>query len=277
MLHIFVATSMQKYTKGIIAAMKNKTLVPMWLLIFLLSVGSTLLLSGCAATTSQSETLPAPAQDQAQTLPEAGDARPTPQVSPTPQMSPTPQVSPTLATPTPQPITPTATPTEAPVENSPTPEQPLTLSAPTQLIIPAIGLDVPIIDVGWSIVDKEGQQVSEWDVPDWRAAGWLNTSARIGGPGNTVIVGHQNVYGQVFADLEYLKEGDEIQVQAGSETRKYVVALRTIVLDKDQPLEVRRENARWIALSDDERLTFVTCWPRNDNTHRLILVALPVP
>ena len=46
---------------------------------------------------------------------------------------------------------------------------------------------------------------------------------------------------------------------------------------KNQSLEVRRENARWIGPSHDERLTLVTCWPRNDNTHRLILVALPVP
>ena len=90
-----------------------------------------------------------------------------------------------------------------------------------------------------------------------------------------MLEGHQDIDGRVFEDLEYLKEGDEIQVQTASQTRKYTVALRTIVPEKNQPLEVRRENARWIGLSNDERLTLVTCWPRNDNTHRLILVALP--
>lgn len=74
-----------------------------------------------------------------------------------------------------------------------------------------------------------------------------------------------------------MREGDEIQVQTALQTRKYMVALRTIVPEKDQPLEVRRENGRWIGPSNDERLTLVTCWLRNDNTHRLILVALPVP
>jgi sortase A len=148
---------------------------------------------------------------------------------------------------------------------------------PNRLLIPAINLDAPIVAVGWSVVEKDGQQVSEWDVPDWRAAGWLNTSALIGAPGNSVLEGHQDIDGRVFENLEYLKEGDEIQVQTSSYARRYIVALRTIVPEKNQPLEVRRENARWIGPSNDERLTLVTCWPRNDNTHRLILVALPAP
>ena len=131
--------------------------------------------------------------------------------------------------------------------------------------------------VGWSVLEQDGQQVSEWDVPDWRAAGWLKTSALVGAPGNTVLEGHQDIAGRVFEDLEYLKEGDGIQVQAASQIRKYVIVLRTIVPEKNQPLEVRRENARWIGPSNDERVTLVTCWPRNDNTHRLILVALPAP
>ncbi len=145
------------------------------------------------------------------------------------------------------------------------------------MIIPAIGLDAPVVAIGWSVVEENGQQLSEWDVPSWRAGGWLNSSALVGTQGNTVIVGHQNIDGRVFENLEYLKQGDEIQVQTGSATRKYVIAARTIVPEKDQPLEVRRENARWIAQSNDERLTLITCWPRNDNTHRLILVALPTP
>ena len=181
---------------------------------------------------------------------------------------------PTPLPPTSWPVKPTATqkPTRVPVANSPTPIQ---YFAPVRLIIPVINLDVPIVAMGWSVVDNGSQQVSEWDVPNWRAAGWLNSSALVGERGNTVLEGHQDIDGRVFENLDQLKEGDEIQVQAGSETHKYVVAARTIVPEKNQPPEVRRENARWIARSDDERVTLVTCWPRNDNTHRLILVALP--
>jgi sortase A len=39
---------------------------------------------------------------------------------------------------------------------------------------------------------------------------------------------------------------------------------------------VRLQNAQWIQPTTDERLTLVTCWPYNDNSHRLIIVARPI-
>ncbi len=180
--------------------------------------------------------------------------------------------SPTPPPPTVVPPTPTATPTQVPTNNPPTA---VPHFAPARILIPAINLDASIVAVGWTVTTQNGQPVSEWDVPGDRTVGWLNTTALVGMPGNTVLVGHQNVDGRVFENLEYLQPGDEIQVLAGNELHKYTVAMRTIVLEKDQPIEVRLENARWIGRSNDERLTLITCWPRNDNTHRLILVALP--
>ncbi len=202
-------------------------------------------------------------------LPEAGNGAvtlPTLTVTPAPTRRPSPT-----------PLPPTSTPAHTPPATLPAPTATPASAAPTRLIIPAIDLDVPVVTVGWSVVERDGQPISEWDVPAWRAAGWLKTSALIGAIGNTVLEGHQDIAGRVFENLENLKAGDMVQVQTDSFTRTYVIALRTIVLEKDQPLEVRRENARWIGPSNDERLTLVTCWPRNDNTHRLILVALPAP
>lgn len=49
-----------------------------------------------------------------------------------------------------------------------------------------------------------------------------------------------------------------------------------ILPERDADLQTRLENARWIQPSQDERLTLVTCWPANSNTHRLIIVARPV-
>lgn len=148
-------------------------------------------------------------------------------------------------------------------------------SAPGRLIIPAIGLEVPVETVGWSVVVQNGQQVSMWDVPNSRAAGWLETSAQIGQPGNTVLDGHHNVFGEVFRDLVNLKEGDSIQIQTANGIRNYIVSIMTILPERDQPLDVRIENAKWIQPTDDERLTLVTCWPYTDNSHRLIVVATP--
>jgi sortase A len=103
----------------------------------------------------------------------------------------------------------------------------------------------------------------------------LNTSAPFGLPGNTVLDGHHNVKGEVFRDLWTLQAGDEITLYAGAQARPYRVRQVLILPEKGQPLEVRLANARYIQPSEDERLTLVTCWPYENNTHRTVVVALP--
>jgi LPXTG-site transpeptidase (sortase) family protein len=259
--------------------------------LLLTSAGSLVILTGCAAAPATPVRISSPGQataaplliSQRSIVPASGKQKRPLQYKSAPGTVPVMvthlPVSPTSTPlpPTPLPPISTATATPLPIINLPAQAEHPAPEVPSRLLIPVINLDVPIVAVGWSVTEIDGQAISEWDVPNWRAAGWLNTSAPVGVPGNTVLEGHQDIDGRVFENLEYLKEGDEIQVQTAAQTRKYLVALRTIVLDKDQPPEVRRANARWIGPSNDERLTLVTCWPRNDNTHRLILVALPVP
>lgn len=143
---------------------------------------------------------------------------------------------------------------------------------PTRIVIPAINLDAPIEPVGWSQVNG----VSAWDIPNHFAAGWLKTSAPLGRSGNTVLDGHHNIAGEVFRYLVDLKAGDVIQVYSGDHLVMYEVTALHILPDRDQPLEVRRQNAQWIQPTLDERLTLVTCWPYTNNTHRLIVVAKPI-
>jgi LPXTG-site transpeptidase (sortase) family protein len=81
----------------------------------------------------------------------------------------------------------------------------------------------------------------------------------------------------VFRDLVNVERGDKITVYDESNQKfEYVVDLKTIVKEKGEPLEVRQRNAQWIAPTDDERLTFITCWPYTNNTHRVIVVAKPI-
>ena len=40
--------------------------------------------------------------------------------------------------------------------------------------------------------------------------------------------------------------------------------------------EQRLENGEWIQPAGEERLTLVSCWPRDDNSHRIIVIAHPV-
>jgi len=144
---------------------------------------------------------------------------------------------------------------------------------PVRIVIPAIGLDAPVQTVGWHL-DKG---TSVWDVPDRRAAGWLKTSAPAGQSGNTVLDGHHNIKGEVFKQLIDLKPGDRIDLYAGSAIYRYATTEKHILPDRDQPMAVRIGNAKWIQPTDDERLTLVTCWPYTNNTHRLIIVARPLP
>jgi sortase A len=69
--------------------------------------------------------------------------------------------------------------------------------------------------------------------------------------------------------------GDEVDVYVKDKILKYTIELKTIVKEKGEPAEVRQKNAEWIAATDDERLTMVTCWPYTNNTHRVIVVARP--
>jgi sortase A len=144
------------------------------------------------------------------------------------------------------------------------------------MVIPAIELDAPIEPVGLQVETQAGQSVYVWDAPNHFAAGWLTTSAPVDVAGNTVLAGHHNIYGKVFKDLVNLQVGDTITLYAGNQQRTYRVDQKLILLEAGQSLKVRQANAQYIASTIDERLTLVTCWPPNGNSHRLIIVALPV-
>jgi LPXTG-site transpeptidase (sortase) family protein len=154
-------------------------------------------------------------------------------------------------------------------------DQPLGL-IPDRLVIPSISVDAPIVPTKVKKVDFQGQTYHQWLAPDRAAVGWHDSSALLGLPGNTVLNGHHNVYGKVFKDLVKLHEGDLIEVHSGTQVFKYKVALALLLPERFKSLSVRLANARWILPTDDERLTLITCWPADSNTHRVIIVALPV-
>jgi LPXTG-site transpeptidase (sortase) family protein len=146
----------------------------------------------------------------------------------------------------------------------------------TRLQIPAIGVNAPIQPVGLVELEEDGQRYKQWQAPHSYAVGWHATSARPGTVGNTVLNGHNNVYGAVFRDLVDLDLGDEITVYDEGQTYRYQVAHRELVEEKDQPLDVRLYNARWMLPTSDERLTLISCWPDVGVTHRVIVVATSV-
>ncbi len=146
---------------------------------------------------------------------------------------------------------------------------------PERIVIDAIDLDAPVKSAETLEVTIDGQKVIQFLIPEDYAGGWHEGSAPLGMIGNTIISGHHNAFGEVFTDLETLETGDEVIVVSGSTEFHYIIVNKMILPERDEPLETRLENARWILPSEDERLTLVTCWPSNSNTHRLILVATP--
>jgi LPXTG-site transpeptidase (sortase) family protein len=148
--------------------------------------------------------------------------------------------------------------------------------APVRIVIPAIKLDAPVVPAKTRVIRMDGGKYRQWMVPNQFAAGWHKNTARLGESGNTVINGHHNVYGEVFRRLVKLEPGDLIQIYSETKVYEYIVTNKMILPETFQELDVRMENAQWILPSDDERITLITCWPYESNTHRLVIVARPL-
>lgn len=166
--------------------------------------------------------------------------------------------------------TPTPRPTATPIPLPPTPEP---IKPPTRISIPSIRLDAPVKAVG--LVQEPATGFWTYDIPAFKAAGWSDDSAPLGKPGNTVLSGHNNILGKVFLDLVDVKKGDVIAMYEGDRLFNYTVTDVLFLLEAGQPNSVRVKNASYIKPTDDVRLTIVSCWPRDNNTHRLIVIAKP--
>jgi LPXTG-site transpeptidase (sortase) family protein len=147
---------------------------------------------------------------------------------------------------------------------------------PERIIIPAIGLNAPVVPVSWMMAKVDGQEQPVWDLPDTRAAGWHESSASLGVPGNTVLNGHNTNNGEIFRNLYKLKIGDKIVLHSARMDYTYAVSQTLILPEAGQPLDVRIENAHYIQPTEDERLTLVTCHPYGSLRNRLVVIARPV-
>jgi len=202
-----------------------------------------------------------PETEVAETLPSPTPIPPTMVPAPTAAELSTPVVSPT---PEPEPVVPTPTPVVRPPASSP----------PTRLVIPKIGVDIPVVPVGIKTVNEGGNSKVVWaDVPN--AGGFHQSSAYPGYPGNTVINGHRDILGSVFRHLDQLDVGDEIVLYVADVAYRYDVAETLVLPETFASAEQRAENLQYIGYIPEERLTLVTCTPVGLATHRLLVIARP--
>jgi sortase A len=151
------------------------------------------------------------------------------------------------------------------------------VSTVERIVIPSVKLDAKVIEVGWEIVEQNGQQAAVWQVAEY-AVGQHRGSANPGEGGNVVLAGHVGGYGQVFRDLYYVLPGDQVTIYSGGRQFLYTVEERLILDEEGAPPEQRAANAALIGATDHEVVTMVTCWPPTGPekfTQRVVLRAVP--
>lgn len=149
-------------------------------------------------------------------------------------------------------------------------------TGPVRVQIPDIGLDAPIIAMGWRVEMAGGVRTTVWDVP-LNEAGWHINSVGAGGLGNVVVSGRQVNGAAVFAPLALgsVAPGQQVLLTDGDGiTFVYEIVEVTdpIPVTGATPDELSRA-ATYFAPTTTARLTLVTGWPEFTTTHRIFAVA----
>jgi sortase A len=128
---------------------------------------------------------------------------------------------------------------------TPSPEQAI------RIRIPAINVDAPIVQGdGWEQLKKGvGQHIG---------------SPNPGLKGNVVLSAHNDVFGEIFRDLDKLKAGDQIIVYTQQRAYTYVVRGTQIV----EPTRVEV-----MAPTPDAVVTLISCYPYLVNNRRIVVSA----
>lgn len=122
-------------------------------------------------------------------------------------------------------------------------------------------LDAP--NIGLSVVIVDYEQYNDLET----AVARMRTSAALGQPGSSVIVGHRTGFGQPFFDLDRLKIGQEITVTLKDKSLlQYEVSRQEIVSPTSNLSEFDNNQST-------SQLILVTCHPKYSTKERLVIVA----
>jgi len=131
---------------------------------------------------------------------------------------------------------------------------PIPTPGPQQTVriqIPAIGVDAPVVQGdGWDQLKKGvGQEIGSPDP---------------GAKGNIVLSAHDDVFGQIFQNLDNLKPGDQIILFTSQRTYTYIV--RTSQIVEPTQLDV-------IAPTSNPVVTLISCYPYMVDNKRIVVTA----
>ena len=132
------------------------------------------------------------------------------------------------------------------------------LAVPTQSPEQAIRIQIPAISVDAPIVQGDGWEQLK------KGVGQHIGSTNPGQKGNLVLSAHNDVYGEIFRELDRLNPGDQIIVY--TQQRQYVYAvIRTILVEPTQ-VEV-------MAPTTDATVTLISCYPYLIDNQRIVVAA----
>ncbi len=132
---------------------------------------------------------------------------------------------------------------------------PIPTASPEQSIriqIPAIKVDAPVVQGdGWDQLRKGvGQHIG---------------SANPGKTGNVVLSAHNDVFGEIFRDLDKLQNGD--QVILFTSTRQYTYIIQQSLIVEPTQVEVMKATT-------DPTVTLISCYPYLVDKQRIVIQAI---
>lgn len=146
-----------------------------------------------------------------------------------------------------------------------------------RMIIPKLGLNVPLVTPSFDSLLKEDWTGVEYDIQQGLEEGVVHYpgTARPGQAGNFFVTGHSSYYPwapgkykTVFARLSELDAGDEFWVYYGGDKHRYIV---------DERKEVRPSDVTVLDQPTSKRIaTLMTCTPVGTTLRRLIVTAVEV-
>lgn len=125
------------------------------------------------------------------------------------------------------------------------------LEQAVRIQIPAIKVDAPVVQGdGWEQLKKGvGQHIP---------------SADPGKEGNMVLSAHNDIFGEIFRDLDQLKPGDAVIIFTNQRSYTYIVVQTQIV----EPTEVEL-----MAPTKEPTLTLISCYPYLVDNQRIVVTA----
>lgn len=133
------------------------------------------------------------------------------------------------------------------------------LSRPPQTTETALSLIIPRLNLDGTIVqgiDVEALKQGVGQLP--------NGITPADSVGNVVLAAHNDVYGQLFRNLDALAAGDTMQLRTQTGVHTYRVTEQRIVEPNDVSVLQTRQGAT---------LTLISCYPYQVNSHRIIIFA----